>query len=79
MSRTRLRLFAAICSYTESLETVGELRTTSDADSELDLGHLGRSPRSASKYSRCLKLNIPARMFDGNVWILVLYFSTLSL
>ena len=32
-----------------------------------------RDSSSASKYSRSVKRNMPARMFVGNVWILVLY------
>ena len=38
-----------------------------------------RSPCGASKNCRAVKLNMPAMMLDGNIWILLLYVSTLSL
>ena len=84
MSKTVLRLFAEICSYTNSLETTfraGQRRADAVSGTQDQNWTLGTSvePCSASKNSRLEKLNIPATITVGNVWIFVLYFCTLSL
>ena len=82
MSKNVLRLFAAICSYTKSLEIERLAERTDSGDGpRIRTGPWApRSrPASASKYSRVVKLNMPAMMFDGIDWILLLYFTTLSL
>ena len=67
-----LRLFAAICSYNENLGSTVRATGGRRPGSELDLAAPRSRPASALKYSRGLKLNMPAMMFDGNVWILLL-------
>ncbi len=85
MSKTVLRLFAEICSYTNSLETrcgagrePGQIASARLRDQNWTFG-TSVDPCSASKNSRLVKLNIPAMTTVGNVWIRVLYFCTLSL
>ena len=62
----------------DALTTEPERAPSGTQDQNWTLG-TSVDPCSASKNSRLEKLNIPAMITVGNVWILVLYFCTLSL